>query len=79
VLLFSYHTSGYFLPIEYNIVHVTEQFSSTSPNGNQAQNSERGNDTGNDGDDRNDRNDTFRNLLGPPPDRPPAFREDQEI
>jgi hypothetical protein len=52
--------------------------SPSSPNENQARNSERKNDTGDDRNDRNDRNDTFRNLLGPPPDRPPAFRQDQE-
>lgn len=57
---------------------VSSPSSPSSPNGNQARNSERKNDTGDDRNDRNDRNDTFRNILGPPSDRPPAFRQDQE-
>lgn len=46
-----------------------------SGNENQAQNSERGDDTG---DGKDGKDDTFRNLLGPPPNRPPAFRKDQQ-
>ena len=50
--------------------------SPSSPNENQARNSERGNDTG-DGSDGSD--DTFRNLLGDkPPPRPKAYRQDQD-
>ena len=49
--------------------------SPSSPNENQARNSERGNDTGDDRNDRNAINDTFRDLLGDkPPPRPKAYR-----
>ncbi len=49
--------------------------SPSSPNGNQARNSERGNDKGNSSDGSDG---TFRNLLGDkPPPRPKAYRQDE--